>query len=117
MSVAGTVGTVTGDRIQFQSNVTPAPVGHYTEGRVTWTSGPNNGLISDIQLYTTLNGVILLHLQTPYPILAGHTFTIIPGCGRTEPECVAYANKINFGGYEDLPGNDQLFDTPTAKTS
>lgn len=94
-----------GDTSRVEAN------GRFTLGQLTWTSGPNDGLICDVKLYTT--GEFVLQRVLPYPIELGDTYSATPGCDRLAATCEdTYANKINFGGFEFVRGTDDLSKTP-----
>jgi uncharacterized phage protein (TIGR02218 family) len=97
---------------------------YFSNGFITWTSGPNNNLGWEIKAYDA-TGRMRLHMDTFYDIAIGHTFTIIPGCAKTPGNCRGvdgpddkpWANNIvRFGGYHLMPGNDKMMQTPNAHT-
>lgn len=61
---------------------------------------------------------IVLWALAPLLMAPGDTFELLPGCDKTKDSdtgCQLYANKINFGGFPDVPGEDALVDSPDAK--
>lgn len=113
---SGSVLSVVQSRKEFTSDV---PTGngddYFNDGRVTWTTGNNAGVISEVKTYTETSGVVRLYVQTPFDIQVGDDFTIEPGCDRQFSTCIAkFDNKDRFGGYPDVPGNDDTFTTPDA---
>lgn len=81
------------------------PAGYYSFGKLTWTSGLNNGLSMEVRSYTV--GKIALLLPMPYTISAGDTFRIQAGCNRTAEDCNGrFGNIINFRGEPHVPGED-----------
>lgn len=101
---------------EFTSDVPTGNGDHYyREGRITWLTGENAGLIADVKAYTEVAGLLRLHVEAKYAINAGDTFDLVPGCDRQFSTCVAFGNKDNFGGAPYIPGNNDLFTTPDAK--
>jgi uncharacterized phage protein (TIGR02218 family) len=78
------------------------PNTHYDNGQLVFTSGVNNGHIVAVRQYasTTIYFVVPL----PAPPLAGDTFTVYPGCDKTQATCTSkFSNLINFGGFPYVP--------------
>lgn len=94
------------------------PEGYFSRGVVTWTSGPNEGVRSEVKEYDPATGTVVLWTLLPSPATAGDAFTISPGCTLAKDGdmgCVYWANLINFGGFPDVPGDDATSETPIAK--
>lgn len=94
------------------------PEGYFSRGVVTWTSGPNEGVRSEVKEYDPATGTVVLWTLLPSPAEAGDAFTISPGCTLAKDGdmgCVYWANLINFGGFPDVPGDDATSETPIAK--
>lgn len=108
----------------------PAPAGWFTDGEITFTSGPNSGFSFEIKAWdgTTLT----LFLPMPFPPNANDTFTIEPGCDKTPTATgclkfqgystdgfqtiVAPTNILNFRGEPFIPGTDVQLNYPDATT-
>ncbi len=89
--------------------VTPqGDTGYFTSGKVTFTSGKNQGLSMEVKGYVP--GVVDLQLPMPYRIAVGDTYRIEKGCNkRFIEDCKdTYDNAINFRGEPHLPGLDQV---------
>lgn len=86
----------------------PGNVGTFDGGKVVWATGQNAGYAMEVRAYTP--GLIVLQSAMPYPIAAGDTYTITPGCGkRALQDCAGrYNNIINFRGEPYRPGMDAL---------
>lgn len=72
---------------------------YYLGGTITFTSGQLAGLSYWIRSYLNSGGVI--RLQTPALISPGpgDTFTVIPGCDKSQTTCTSrFSNLANFGG-------------------
>lgn len=100
----------------IETSVTTKADDYFNDGRITWTSGNNAGLISDVYDYTQVGGVLTLYVETPYDIHVGDAFDLVPGCDRQFTTCQNYGNTDNFGGFPSIPGNDDTFTTPDPPT-
>ncbi len=86
----------------------------YEYGEMTWTSGDNTGLSSEIKDFSS--GNFTLWAPMPNIIQIGDTYTAKPGCDKSGEVCVTkFDNFINFGGFEDVPGQDKILQSPDAK--
>lgn len=84
---------------------------NYANGNITWTSGNNSGVVSEVK--SVIDGVVTLWYPLPFDIEVGDGFDIVPGCDKTETTCRdEYDNIINFGGFPDVPGTDFLNKPP-----
>lgn len=113
LTQSGTVAVITSSKLAFDATTTPQADEYFNDGTIIWTSGLNNGLKSEVKLYMA-TGDIELHVETPFDIVVGDTFSISPGCARTSVACKSFSNFPNFGGYPYIPGNDKLYSTPNA---
>jgi uncharacterized phage protein (TIGR02218 family) len=77
-------------------------------GKLTWTTGLNNGTVYAISTYDASSRRITLFEPTANPITAGDSFTAIAGCERTIRACKFYENDINFGAEPHVPGADEF---------
>lgn len=96
----------------YISDGTVTPIGGgrsaFDTGKITFTSGLNDGLSMDVKTYTT--GQITLVLPMPFTVAPGDAYIIVQGCGKAfETNCIGdYANGDRFGGFPHLRGLDQL---------
>lgn len=98
-------------RRQFTDAARVEAVEVYRNGRLTWTSGNNNGLTLEVK--DIVGGVVTLWQPCPFNVQVGDAYTLRPGCGKTKSDCIdRYNNYENFGGFPDLPGNDAINLTP-----
>lgn len=79
----------------------------FDRGVVTWSSGPNAGLTSEVRAHGNRDGIRTLALwrEPPFPVAIGHTFAVRAGCDKTFATCKAkFANAVNFRGFPHMPG-------------
>ena len=85
------------------------PTGAYAGGLATWTSGPNTGVVMEIDNHINSGGVsyISFRLPPPFTVTAGDGISVQAGCDRQPATCrCKFNNYINFHGEPYLPGND-----------
>lgn len=83
--------------------------GHFTGGRLIFTSGANLGFASEVKSHADAGGVVAIQLwqAPPGPIAPSDAFSLTPGCDKSFATCQAkFANGINFRGFPHIPGND-----------
>lgn len=118
-TVARTVATVVNARRIFTTTLTgitnpyvggAIADGYFEAGKLTWTSGPNAGIISEVRVHTQGTATIELELETPFDIVVGNGFNLSPGCLKrwTEDCLTKFANRINYKGAPDVPGTDKM---------
>ena len=108
---ARAVQTVVDDRNEFTGNMAVSTTGHWDYGLLTWTSGPNNGISSEIE--KNVSQQVKLRFYMPYAIAVGNQFTIKVGCNKLIQTCKDKFNNVkNFGGFPTIPGNDKLLQGP-----
>jgi uncharacterized phage protein (TIGR02218 family) len=100
------LGVFAGFRTKFWFQA-PAYGTAYTGGTVTWTSGLNTGVVSQIKNQGGSNQFELWQAP-PYPIAVDDYFNARVGCDKTLTLCNSrFANAINFGGFLLVPGIDK----------
>lgn len=85
------------------------PEGHFTGGRLIFTSGANMGFSSEIKRHAARDGVFALQLWQPAPadIMPGDGLSVSAGCDKSFATCRAkFGNEANFRGFPHIPGND-----------
>jgi len=88
--------------------------GFFNLGKLTWTGGANAGAVSEIKSFT--GGTFVLWQEVLVDIAVGDTYDAHPGCDKSRAGHLLYnADMIDFGGFEDVPGDDSVFATPDAK--
>lgn len=103
----------TARRVFVDSTRTEAD-GFFNLGEVEWLTGDNAGVISEVKDFTSK--IFTLWDALLHPIQVGDTFDARPGCNKVEGTCKdAFDNFDNFGGFNFVPGEDRLSQTPDAK--
>ena len=112
-NATGTVGTVTSDSIFYDAARTETK---WTAGKLTWTSGNNNGASIEVKKADGA-GNITLWRSMPKAIQVGDTYAIRSGCQKRRVEdCITlYSNAARFRGFDTIPGTDYLTHYPDAK--
>jgi uncharacterized phage protein (TIGR02218 family) len=86
----------------------------FNYGVLTWRSGANAGLVSEVRDYVHSSRTFSLFLQTPYAISPGDTFDVVAGCDYLRSTCRdKFSNLVNHGGFPFIPGTDKTLQTPT----
>ena len=107
-------GTVTGvtDKSTFRDSARTEVDDYFGAGSIRFTSGNNNGLLSEeVKSYVgvtsplTAAGTVATFQPFPYEIQVGDTYEMVPGCrGRRTEDCIAkFSNGINHGGFDRVP--------------
>lgn len=116
LAVSGTVDSGQGLRAFTDAGRSETP-GYFRRGRVTFTTGDNDGISAEIKEHLA-GGVFELWPRLPYPISTGDQYTMTPGCTNlTETVdgcngCEAWANLPNYGGAKNVPGGDKRTSPP-----
>lgn len=98
-------------RRSFTDSARGEATNYWQFAKLTWTSGSNAGITCDVLAFGS--GVFVLSRSMPYDIDAADAYSIIRGCDKLPATCnTVFSNKINFGGFEYLRGNDDLNKTP-----
>lgn len=83
--------------------------GHFTGGRLVFTSGANAGFASEVKRHALEGAVAVFQLwqAAPAPIQAGDGFGVTPGCDKSFATCRArFGNAVNFRGFPHMPTSD-----------
>lgn len=87
---------------------------YFKLGKVTFTSGANDGESREIKSYRMADRLITLQLPFEYDIAIDDTFSIVRGCNKLSSTCrTVFTNILNFGGARTIPGTDQILKSPT----
>lgn len=111
LTVTGTVDAATGQR-SFTDAARAETVGYFKRGKVTFTSGANDGISAEIKEHTT-GGNFELWPRLPFAIAAGDQYSMVPGCTNLQDAadgtngCTAWANLARYGGFPKVPTGDK----------
>lgn len=113
-TVTGSVTSSTSRSQLLDSSRTEASA-TFTSGKITFTSGANNGHSMEVKEYiysASSGGGISLALAMPYAIEAGDTYSLQKGCDKTIATCHnRFDNVVNFRGEPHVPGVDRMLET------
>ena len=111
-TLAGTVTAVT-DELRFTVSFTGTFANDYwNRGTVTFDTGALAG-IRPVEIFDwTSAGAVTLLQPIPDGLEIGDTLTLTQGCDQTRTACMAFDNIVNFGGFPDVPGSDQVLRYP-----
>jgi len=86
----------------------------FTAGKLTFTSGANAGVGSEVKYHHKAAAVTFeLWQAMPEPIAPGDTFTVTAGCDKRFATCHdRFNNVVNFRGFPHIPGNDFVIRYP-----
>jgi uncharacterized phage protein (TIGR02218 family) len=103
-----TGGVTSGSSASVVNNTTlTGTTGVYDQGKITFTSGLNNGISRSVKQY--INGSpTTIALLSPFPNTPanGDTFKVFQGCNKTQSTCnTKFSNLINFRGFPYIPEN------------
>jgi uncharacterized phage protein (TIGR02218 family) len=105
----GSITAVTSRQIFTDSALTQAS-GYFDQGKITFTSGLNNGISMEIKNFS--NDIITTVLPLPFDVAVGNTYSIVAGCDKTLQTCITkFSNALNFRGEPHVPGFDKLMET------
>lgn len=85
----------------------------FTGGKLTWTTGVNNGFQSEVKSHLLQTGGseawLDLWEETPNDISVTDEFTIQVGCDKSIATCKGkFDNVVNFRGFPRMPGMDAI---------
>lgn len=103
----GTVVSADGRALMTASGLDSYTSGWFSRGKLTFTSGNNNGLSREVKTHINSNGIVTVSLWEPFPwdIAVSDTFDVVSGCDKLFKTCKAkFNNAINFRGFPHIPG-------------
>lgn len=110
--VAATVASVTDERAFTVTFAGSYADDHFNRGTVTFTGGALDGCRPVEVFDWSAAGAVNLWAPLPEPPEVGDTLELRQGCGKTRTDCLAYDNVVNFRGFPDVPGSDQVLRYP-----
>ena len=114
---AGTVASIESVSTLVASGLNAFGEGWFTNGKLSWTSGANDGLSVEIKDHRIASGHARLSLWQAMPeaIASNDSFTVTAGCDKRFATCrERFANAVNFRGFPHIPGNDFVIASPDA---
>jgi uncharacterized phage protein (TIGR02218 family) len=109
-TVTGTVTSAVSNQ-EFKDSSRGEASGLYNFGKITFTSGANNGLSMEVKEFVS-GGKITLVLPMSYNIAIGDGYIMVQGCDKTITTCAnQYNNVVNFRGEPHVPGLDSMLET------
>jgi uncharacterized phage protein (TIGR02218 family) len=99
---------VEGGRGEVTAALPSTAPGFFSNGRILFTSGLNNG--SQAHIKDHRGNTLVLWTPLAHAPAAGDGFRLTAGCDKTFATCrTKFSNTANFRGFPHLPGNDELF--------
>ena len=113
-TVTGAITAVSSNQ-QFVDVTRTEASGTYDFGKISFTSGANNGISMEVKEFInngTGGGQITLVLPLSYSVAVGDTYSLTRGCDKTLATCTnSYNNVVNFRGEPFLSGLDKMLQT------
>lgn len=104
-TAAGSITSSSGAAL-ITEGLSAFPAGHFTRGRLTFTSGANASAVMEVKAQGP-DGRIELWRAPARPVAPGDTFDVVAGCDKQFSTChTRFANAVNFRGFPHMPGND-----------
>lgn len=89
--------------------------GYFSAGKITFTSGANEGLSMEIKAFA--DGQFTLVLPMPYDVGAGDGYSVRAGCDKNFATCAGrFNNAVNFRGEPHVPGLDRMLETSSTRS-
>jgi len=106
---AGNLTAVTSVSV-FQDSSRTETSDYFVNGLFTFTSGPNNGMTFEIELWDAATKKFTLRTPAPYLPAIGNTYSAKRGCRkRFQEDCVTkFNNALRFRGFPDVPGIEEV---------
>jgi hypothetical protein len=104
--VAAGTQTTAGNRKSFNVTITePRAVDDwFAAGVLTWETGNNAGISTEVKHWTQTGAVMQLRFSTPFVPQAGDKFRVYKGCNLFLSGCKGFNNVINRLGFDNIPG-------------
>ena len=107
-TVTGSATTVIDNR-RIQDSSRSEVLGYFNHGKITFTSGLNDGLSMEVKYYLLVDGYIELHLPMPFDIEVGDTYEMYAGCDKSLTMCLdKFNNIVNNRSFPYIPGTDRI---------
>jgi uncharacterized phage protein (TIGR02218 family) len=112
---SGAVTAATDPRRFRVSGLDAFTSGWFSGGRLSWTSGANDGRAMEVKRHALADGIVTMELwqSMSEAVETGDAFTVTAGCDKQFGTCKAkFANQANFRGFPYMPGNDAVLSYP-----
>ncbi|MFZ3035391.1 MAG: DUF2163 domain-containing protein [Parvibaculum sp.] len=116
-TTSGAVTTVSDNRVLTLSGLEAFDSDWFTRGHLIFTNGVNDGAAMEVKRHTATaaGAVIELWQAMTWPVSAGDTVDVTPGCDKQFATCQAkFGNGPNFRGFPHMPGNDFVTAYPSS---
>lgn len=114
-TVTGTVSAAHGVNGVSAAALTQAD-GYFTAGKITFSSGVNQGVTVEVKYYADKQFYFALPLRMPCE--AGDMFSATAGCDKTAVMCRdRFTNLVNFRGEPHVPGTDKVLETSATRST
>lgn len=114
-TLAATVSAVTDERAFTVTFAGTKAADYFNKGTVTFLTGDLAGT-RPVEVFDFAGGAgssaLTLWTGLAEPPAIGDTLTLTQGCPKTRPACLDYGNVVNFRGFPDVPGTDQVLKYP-----
>lgn len=110
----GTVTALNGVSAFTGSGLSDFADGWFTGGRLTFTSGANEGDAMEVKRHRVVGGAVIIELwqAMAMAVAPDDTFVVTAGCDKRFATCRdRFDNVLNFRGFPHIPGNDFPCDT------
>ena len=98
-----------GNFTAYNSDLPTTAEDWFNLGVLTWVTGNNAGVTSEVQNYAESNRTFSLQLSVPFVIQVGDTFDLSPGCDKRLTTCnTKFSNSLRFVGSPFMPTTDAL---------
>jgi uncharacterized phage protein (TIGR02218 family) len=112
VTITGSVTTVM-DAAHFSDTSRTEASGQFNYGKLTWTSGANQGRSMEVKNWDLPSQTFSLWLPMANPIAVGDHYTVYAGCDKRFTTCQSkFSNGINFGGFPYVPGVGNILKYP-----
>lgn len=81
----------------------PGGSGTYQLGKVTITSGLNQGFSRTVRQWDQVAQMLYLVNPLPFDVTPGDELQAVPGCDKQQATCTKFGNKPNYGGEDYVP--------------
>lgn len=114
-TATGSVTSLSSNRA-FTDSTRAEANGFFDYGKVTFTSGANNGLSMEVKHFN--QSEIVLMLPMPHDIAVSDTYSIVAGCDKTFGTCASrFSNAVNFRGEPHVPGANKILETSRTRSN